>query len=978
MKTFAIKSKKNACLLITLMMLIIATNHLYTDEQKKVNNAFRKLMLSAHPLPDKNAYKKQSPYLLSEQSSLPFFINANLIGVEDEEYRMQNESSIAVNPKNPNLLIGSAVDYRAESSTWVYYSEDAGKTWVNYNLGKYNPTWRCSNDPSVAFDANGTAYLVYGGFGSIDDTSHGENFGENGVFISISNDGGKTWDSTNRHIPVIVHKGIMTMDSLFEDKYYISVDNSSASPYQNHLYIPWKRVTPKDSATQIVISKSIDNGKTWSNPLAVSPRKSGTSQDTTYGQSFPLVATGPNGEVYLVWNDGIVHGVGFAKSIDGGMSFSNPRIIQTYNIFGKTRNQASSTDTEPIWRHALKEVVRAEAYPVIVVDTNSSRKGTIYLTWAADSIPNIYFSKSIDGGETWTPSKIIHSDTKNDQFWQWMAVDPMNGDLAVMYLDSRDDENNLMVESYVSFSTDAGETWTDRKVSDFNSDIRRNPFANHFAGDYSGMAFYYGKIYPSWVDMRNTQTNIFDSDVFTSLVNVQAPAPVENFKAITIPEEPNKLKITWEATTQRAFGQLLSTDDFHYVILSSSKDSSIELISTQTEFMDEGLTQYQKYYYEIAVVSGTDTSIVRYDSAYAGGAKEPDVAEILSAQGNDNNNIYLHIRLPQYRADKTTQLINLSYIGLFNSKDQLLQEFQVSPTDAGKTLDFAYIPEEVGYYNLYVKAYDSSVPSNESTKSNEVELFTGAIENTYSDNFDSGFRKYRFTETWNTSTDFYKTAPASLTDSPEGNYKKMVDNHIDLFPIKQNKDEETVLEFWHAALITKRDTAKIEISDDNGQTWKRIAGFNQLDYAFWADGIRNQEDWKYEKIIIPSEKEDTVIFRFGLITKLGATDDGWYIDDLNIYTQPIGVDESNQNNQVVIYPNPIPSILNLHFNNLSNIDLTNIKIYSLYGSEFQLNVKSISENIIEFDVSSLPQGVYFVNVMIGDKVERMKFVRIGN
>ncbi|MFH1050009.1 MAG: T9SS type A sorting domain-containing protein, partial [bacterium] len=72
------------------------------------------------------------------------------------------------------------------------------------------------------------------------------------------------------------------------------------------------------------------------------------------------------------------------------------------------------------------------------------------------------------------------------------------------------------------------------------------------------------------------------------------------------------------------------------------------------------------------------------------------------------------------------------------------------------------------------------------------------------------------------------------------------------------------------------------------------------------------------------------------------------------------------------------NILNFHFDNISNIDISNIKIYSIYGNKIQLNVKSISENNIQFDVSSLPQGVYFVNVMIGEKVERMKFVRIGN
>jgi len=70
-----------------------------------------------------------------------------------ENYKMQNESSIAVNPKNPMNLIGSAVDYRAQSSTWVYISHDGGKTWVNINLGKPFPYWYSTNDPSVMFDA---------------------------------------------------------------------------------------------------------------------------------------------------------------------------------------------------------------------------------------------------------------------------------------------------------------------------------------------------------------------------------------------------------------------------------------------------------------------------------------------------------------------------------------------------------------------------------------------------------------------------------------------------------------------------------------------------------------------------------------------------------------------------------------------------------------------------------------------------------
>ena len=67
---------------------------------------------------------------------------------------------------------------------------------------------------------------------------------------------------------------------------------------------------------------------------------------------------------------------------------------------------------------------------------------------------------------------------------------PTNGDIAVMYSDSRDDAANILVRTYVSYSSDGGITWTDRRVGDGNSDLRNNPFAgNTFAGDYSGCDF---------------------------------------------------------------------------------------------------------------------------------------------------------------------------------------------------------------------------------------------------------------------------------------------------------------------------------------------------------------------------------------------------------------------------------------------------------------------------------------------------------
>lgn len=165
------------------------------------------------------------PILLAQQVFESDFANINLIEPEQDNSPMQNESSIAINPLNPRQMIASAVDYRANQSAWVYVSSDAGRSWRNISLGKPNyPRWTAGNDPSVAWGPDGTAYVVYGAFDRSTPPT-----GENGVFLARSTDGGQTWQS---HIPIILHLGRMTADSAFEDKYYVSVDHCSTSPYR--------------------------------------------------------------------------------------------------------------------------------------------------------------------------------------------------------------------------------------------------------------------------------------------------------------------------------------------------------------------------------------------------------------------------------------------------------------------------------------------------------------------------------------------------------------------------------------------------------------------------------------------------------------------------------------------------------------------------------------------------------------------------
>lgn len=950
--------KKN--LLIFLVIILVYPVYSGKKDIRKIKEAYKRMMETAHPTPDTN-FKEKYPLVPRIQSSkyLPIFLNVNTIDDEStESYKMQNESSIAVNPTNPKNIIASAVDYRDESSTWVYVSQDGARTFKNVNLGKPYPGWRSTNDPSVAFALDGTGYLCYGGFGKIDPTTD-LLVGENGVFLAKTTDGGITWKA---HIPVIVHTGPQTLDSNFEDKYYVHVDNSPSSPYFNHLYIPWKRVTPRDSATQIVISKSTDKGETWSKPLPVSPRKSGTSEDTTYGQSFPLAITGPNGEVYCVWNDGIEHGVGFAKSIDGGKSFSSPKIIFRYNIFGTTKYIPGQGG----YRHTVKGKVRAEAYPVIACDLWSERKGYLYLTWAADSIPNIYFSRSTDGGETWSKPIIIHETTKNDQFWQWIAVDPKNGDIAVMYFDSRDDENNIMVNCYVSYSRDGGLTWIDQRVGDEDHDLRLNPFMdNAFAGDYSGVAFYDGIIYPSWVDMRNAVLNIRDSDVFTAIVNTRAPLPVENFAVIVFPTLTNKLKLTWSNPTTFTFGQPMQISDYSLLLYRDNKFIK-ELPGGTTEYLDENLEDYKYYTYSIYVKSHNDTSVARKTTGNPGGSRNPLPPVIISHSSSENEGkieFELNIQLPTKREDAVTPLVDLDSIYIYLDAKLSLQS-KVEPSDTGKVIAIKGTLDKslpMGFYKVSAKI--KTAKGIESLFSNDPIYYFGNpifvdFNNKFLDDFDAKTpKKYWWGGKWNYTDEFSYSKPNSITESPKANYTANSNDTLLLFPIKS--EFPVTVSFWHAALVDPNDLAVVEFSTDGGKNWSNKflnfeASFNKSQIDVWKDGVLDERDWVKQKLDLP-KTEKRIDLRLRFSSNNFRHDVGWFIDNLEYAFNMSGVTKSTENN-ISIYPTITSGYLNISQDNIK--DKSKIEVYSVEG--LLVFEQNLTEKIQSVNLSILPSGTYFV------------------
>lgn len=376
------------------------------------------------------------------------------------------EPAIAVNPANPQQVVAVFQD-----NAHAAYSQDAGHTW-QLAEGVEPKNYRVSGDVSAAFDNQGHAFICYIAFdklGTFNYWAHGAT--RNGIFVRRSLDGGKTWEAD--HTPVAeqpTEAGIP-----FEDKPYIVADNSK-SRYAGNLYIGWTRWRLADS--QIVLSRSTDDGKTWSKPVEIDAHPGLPRDDNGAAEGFDGVVA-PDGTLYAIWSQD--NEIMLTSSRDGGETFSQGRAI---------------IHTAPIM-FAIQTLERANGFPQIAIDPKSKR---LYVTWSdyRNGDLDVFVATSDNGGKRWSDPVRVNNDPVHngaEQFFQWLAVDPTDGSVDVLFYDRRGDPQNRKQIVVLARSTDGGRSFTNYAWTD-------EPFeaGGVFFGDYTGIAAYGGRVYGIWME----------------------------------------------------------------------------------------------------------------------------------------------------------------------------------------------------------------------------------------------------------------------------------------------------------------------------------------------------------------------------------------------------------------------------------------------------------------------------------------------
>src|SRR6266704_5282579 len=417
----------------------------------------------------------------------------------------QNEPSVALNPSDPQQLVAGAND-QLSTRDWlaVYSSLDGGITWTNGQIPTTGTLggFQEASDPAVSFSQNGTLY--YSGVAFNVDRRSGTAV-DGTIFVSKSADDGSTFP-----LITIVASGSNRISGIFNDKPYIGVDQTTG-PFAGRVYVSWTRFTSA-STSDIMVSHSSDGGSSFSSPMKI-------SNSLLNQGSVPVV--GPDGTLFVVWNDLSNNQIMEAKSIDGGVSFSSPVVVSSVVALPQPPSFLANS------------VFRVNSFPTAAADDTN---GNVYVAWADDGsgYADILSSRSLDGGVTWSkPIRVNDDTTTNDHFFPWMTVS--HGLLSVDFYDRRLDPQNHLVDVFYAESADGGVSFSPNvRVTDvpFNPDAIIFSSGQSFIGDYIGVASNGTLAHPVWTDNRNVSpTNPGSQEIFTEERRVDRPpvvAPVVN------------------------------------------------------------------------------------------------------------------------------------------------------------------------------------------------------------------------------------------------------------------------------------------------------------------------------------------------------------------------------------------------------------------------------------------------------------------
>jgi hypothetical protein len=385
---------------------------------------------------------------------------------------IQFEPAVAVNPADPSnvFLVANNPD-----TIFTAVSHDAGVTWTTGSLTNV------LRDPSAAFDRFGNLFLACL-----------ESISPSNVVVLLSTNGGASFNTTPVFRSTIIGDQPTVVTGSGGDIAPVSAWVTYTDFYGGgRVYAAGTGVT------------NLGGIRPWTNSVWISG-----SDWCDYGD----IAIGPAGQVALT----------FQYLFDSGNGPTPIYVSVDPDGLGTTYN-FGATNLAWISGAGTYERIPAQANRAIDVEpglawdcTSGPHSNRLYLVYtertnqlsAYDT--DIYLIYSDDNGGTWSTNartKINDDLTSASQFNPRIAVDQTSGSVAVSWHDCRNDPtNNVRTKFYAAVSHDGGVSFgRNFKLEPRDSDTAwTTPPSDWDYGDYSGLAFYGGFLFPAWADNSNS------------------------------------------------------------------------------------------------------------------------------------------------------------------------------------------------------------------------------------------------------------------------------------------------------------------------------------------------------------------------------------------------------------------------------------------------------------------------------------------
>jgi Neuraminidase (sialidase) len=389
---------------------------------------------------------------------------------------------LAVDPRNPLHLVSTFQQDRwssiASQGVLTATSFDGGRTWKRAtppvsecsggNVGN-GGDFKRSTDSWTSIAPNGTAYLATLSLTK----AFFEPGSQHAIQVSRSTNGGVSWGNPT----VLVRDG---GETVFNDLPSVTADPTDS----RYVYVVWTKIevlNATDFTGASYLARSTDGGRTWEAPKPI--YAPGVNNQTAGNK----IVVRPDGTLvnayskYYAANGGFALDIETITSTDKGRTWSAPVKVAELTKVG-TKDPETGTPIRD-----------GSDFAQFAMDG----RGNLYTAWQDSRFSGgqrngIVLSRSTDGARTWSAPVAVNRGSSAPAFSPALAA-RRDGTIGVTYYDLRrntSDPATLPTDYWLATSSDAGATWSERRVGSFDFATAPKvdrPEPSLYIGDYHGL-----------------------------------------------------------------------------------------------------------------------------------------------------------------------------------------------------------------------------------------------------------------------------------------------------------------------------------------------------------------------------------------------------------------------------------------------------------------------------------------------------------